>query len=372
LSETRQFPKLGWALPAGGFLVLLLLAMLFGGRPQVKPGSSYDAGQGGFRAAYLLLDELGYPVARSRRATGGTVRWVLYPSAGPKEARALDTWVRDGGVLVLADPTGAFGRDMGIALETTPASAAEEEPAGGPGVSRLAGGSVLVTWRGEAGRTWADAGGQPFVTIHTRGRGQVWLLNRPEFVTNRLIGKADNGALVCRLAEATLRQAPGQVAFDEYLHGMRDRPGVVELLFYPPTLWVTLQALLLVALLLWHHGPRFGALRPPPPPSRRSAEEFLDAMAALLQRKGDSAEAFRTSRDELRADIERELGLPAGTPADQLAREAELRRGVRREPLLPLFSGSGPPAGGGAAAFVKAMQELETCRHDFFHGRRRR
>lgn len=373
MADSDYTRKLWWALPAGGFLLLLVLAMLFGGPQEVKPGSSYDAGDRGFRAAYLLLEDLGYPVVRSRRLSGGPVRWALFPEADPKQAPSLDAWVQGGGVLVLADPKGDFSRDLGITLRTERrGGAVDEEPAAGPDVRRLAGGPDRVTWPGRQGRVWAEAGGEPFVTVYPHGRGEVWLLNRPDFVTNELLRRADNAVLLCRLAEAGLERRPGQLAFDEYFHGMRDRPGVVELLLRPPAVWVTVQGLLLLGLLLWHHGPRFGGVRPPPPPSRRSAAEFLDAVAALLARKKDYANAFWTVREEFRGDLERELGLPHGTPDERLADEAARRRGARPDALLRLLTAPGPPAGAGPAAFVKALQELETCRDDFFPGRRAR
>jgi hypothetical protein len=136
------------------------------------------------------------------------------------------------------------------------------------------------------------------------------------------------------------------------------------LLLRPPTLWVTLQGLLLVALLLWQHGPRFGGLRPAAAASRRSKEEFLDALATLLQRKGDFAEAFRTARDGLCAEMERAFGLPPGLPSRRLAAEAEARRGVRPGDLLPLLEAAGPPGGPGEAAFVKALNQLEALRDE--------
>jgi hypothetical protein len=359
----ERVTKLWWAVPAAGFLVLLLVALLVGGEPEVKPGTTYDAGAHGTRAAYLLLDQLGYPVVRSRRPTGESARWVLFPSPSAADARVLEEWMRRGGVLVLADTDGQFAAGMGLLLHVeSDGENEEDQPAEGPDVARLAGGGVFVTWpAGPDGRAWATAGGRPFVTVYPYGRGQLWLLNRPEFLVNRRLGRADNGVLVCRLGEATLDGRAGQLAFDEFFHGLRDRPGVAQLLFRPPALWVSLQGLLLLAVLLWHHGPRFGGLRPAPP-ARRSAAEFLDALAALLQRKRDYGDAFRTARDGLRHDIEQELGLPAGLPAERLAAEAAARAGIAPDALARLLAAPGLPSGTGPAAFTRSLQELETFR----------
>jgi hypothetical protein len=377
MTTIRESSRLWWTVPAAVVIVLTLLGLVLGKPPaQPKEGTSYDASARGTRAAYLLLEELGYPVRRSRRPTDGcSVRWVLLPEEPGRESGRLVDWVRGGGVLVLADASGQFAQTLGIDLKVQSDAPNSSEAAEGPGVAQLAGGPVRVSWPGAAGEVWASAGGQPFVTIHRHGSGQVWLVNRPEVFTNRLIGEADNGILICRLAEATLARSPATngtpcVAFDEFVHGMRDNPGVAELLLEPPTVWVTLHSLLLVGLLLWHHGPRFGGGQAAPQGTRHSAEEFLHALADLLQRKGDHAEAFRTARDELRHDLERELGLPHDAAPEMLA-EAASHRGGDAFAVLRLLKASGPPAGAGAAAFVEALQQLEQCRNDFFSGRGR-
>src|SRR5262245_61992894 len=96
--------RLWWAVPGVGLVLLAVVAMLFGGGPKsVDYGTSYDASAGGFRAAFLLLEELKYPVERSRRPLGGEVRWVLFPTrTGAKDTAALEGWVSRGGIVLLA------------------------------------------------------------------------------------------------------------------------------------------------------------------------------------------------------------------------------------------------------------------------------
>jgi hypothetical protein len=152
---------------------------------------------------------------------------------------------------------------------------------------------------------------------------------------------------------------------------MRDRPGVAQLLLQPPALWITLQGLLLAAVLLWHLAPRFGQISALPSARRRSKEEFLDAMASLLERKADYGEACRSARDELVRDIERELGLPANTPRDLLVEEAARRRSIDREALRSALGGdSSAPLGN--AGFVNTLNRLEAMRDEFFQRRTHR
>jgi hypothetical protein len=195
------------------------------------------------------------------------------------------------------------------------------------------------------------------------------LVNRPEFLNNRHLRDADNAVLLCRLADEVLRRRSGKLAFDEYFHGMHERPGVTELLFQPPTLWITLQALALLGLLLWHFAPRFGNPRSVVVGRRRSKEEYLDAMAALLERKGDFGEAFRTAWHALIHEMGHELGLPVGTPTDRILQEAERRQPIRLVRFRQMLTAEMPSAKTGKMGFVKALQDLEKARNEFFDGR---
>lgn len=361
--------KLWWAVPAAVILVLVTLAALV---PPQEPGgrqTSYDASARGFRAAYLLLDELGYPVMRAKRIGGSAVLWVLYPMTAEKDATRLDAWVRGGGALLLAadSPVFAAALDTNLKVEQVGDAPGEEE-ASGLDVERLATGRTWTDWPGQTGEVIVRAGHRPAVTVYARGRGEIWLLNRPEMFTNALLRRADNAVLLARLATRMLEGRTGKLGFDEYFHGMKERPGVMELLFEPPAVWVTVHSLLLLGLLLWHYAPRFGALTPMAAPTRRSKEEFLDAMAALLERKGDAAAAFASVRDDFARQLERELGLPAGTSADRLVEEAERRRPGNAPRLRRLLTEGVSAHRSGHTAFLHALNELEAARDEFFRG----
>src|SRR5262249_19354512 len=176
-----------------------------------------------------------------------------------QELAALSEWVHQGGLLILADDQEDFASALGLTVHSeTLENAPTTDPVGRVGDStsgsrdlRIAAGATLVTADDPTREVWAEAGGHPLVTVHKAGSGQVWLVNRPEFVQNQRIGKADNAVLLRRLIDAALFERPGEVAVDEYFHGLRDRPGVWDLLFTPPLLWVTLQGLALLALILW-------------------------------------------------------------------------------------------------------------------------
>src|SRR5205085_11055937 len=173
-----RMAKLWWAVPAATVLVLVALAMLFGsGSERREHGSSYDASPRGFRAAYLLLDELGFPVTRSRRLGNGFsfsgagveksgVRWLLFPKKSTeKDVALLDHWVRQGGVLLLADDAADFARQMGTDMTVQVREDPGEERGSGLGLGQVAVGKTWVDWPGQTGEVLAHAGGKPVNTI---------------------------------------------------------------------------------------------------------------------------------------------------------------------------------------------------------------
>lgn len=380
-------PQVWWVVPAVALVILALIGLVFGQEQQkVDYGTSYDASSGGSRAAYLLLEELRYPVERSRLPVGGEIRWLLFPTKfDAKDAQSFDDWVRRGGIaLVATDDHELIGRLKLMATvlgarprgvpgygQLRPIERGETYTAAAPDVSFLrAGPTTLSGPPGE--RTWGRIENEPLVSIHAHGRGQIWLLRRPDVFANNNLREEDNAVLACRLADAMLAERPGgRIAFDEYCHGLRDRPSVTDLLFRPPVLGVTLQSLVLLAFVLWRSGSRFGLLEPPPSPARRSKAEFLDALAELLARNGDRAAAFRTMRDSLRRRIARELGVPADASIEDLVQEAARRRGISPQPLQQLLAAEAPPGGRGPAAFLHAVAQLDSIAHDFFQPRTR-
>ncbi len=393
MGERPNTNVLWWAVPAATVLLLALLAMFGVGEPPVRPAphSTYDASGEGIRAVYLLLDGLGYEVAQSRRLTAGRVRWVLFPQAPhtestsddgeilkPKSGRRsssddaaiLERWVRDGGTLLLADESGEFAKLLGIRVATS--SETETAPVIQDSQQRmtLAPGPTQIKPLDRADRTWPE-GGEPLASVFKRGRGEIWVVHHPEILRNERLRDADNALAVAQLAEVMSHHSAERIYFDEFFHGLRERPGPVQLLLEPPARWVTLQGLAVLALVLWRFLPRFGPLREDPPTRRRSKEEFLDAMAYLLIRKGAHVEAFRTVRDALIRDLCQALGVPSNLPLDELAARAARRQpGLSEDRLARALRRKTPP--GGRDGFLTAIHELESLRRDFFHERTNR
>jgi hypothetical protein len=390
-SSVPPASPLWWVVPAAALVVIPLIGMFFGGKHEPESyGTSYDASEGGFRGVYLVLEELGYPVERSRRRMGGNIRWILFPSkTTQREAGSIGEWIQGGGVVLLALDNSEFGDQIGLSVKIRSATSSkngkdfspvtelprrskgEAHAADAPDVDNVFAGNLEVIGP-SGGKIWGKIEGQPLVTIYQRGKGEIWLLNRSDVLTNTNVREGDNAILACRLAEAMLEKRSGsRISFDEYFHGLHDRPNVFQLLFRPPLLTSSLEVLLLTGLALWHFGVRFGSLRRAPHQARRSKEEFLKAMADLLARKGDRADAFRTVRDEFLRRLEKGLGLSAGTSVKKVVREAERRYGIESEPLLQLLTARTPPEGKSAGAFLDALHQLEIAANECFQSRSR-
>lgn len=375
MSVGSDVARFWWTVPAIGLMLLVTFAMVGGGERDIPPlRTSHDPTNRGTRAAYLMLEELGYPVSRSRRPADGAIRWVIWPNVEQSDLPSLRAWIENGGLLVLFDFNTTFAAELGLSSVR-----AEEPPSGWTGsvpidgvrdVGRLSVGDVqLVTSAPDGG--WGD-GPDDSVSVQMipMGRGEVWVVRWPDVIINERIRQADNPVWVCRLAEASLERRPdSEILFDEYVHGMRERPGVIELLARPPMLWVSLHGLLLTVLVIWHRAPRFGPLRSLPPTRRRSREEFLDAMAHLLERKGDFPDAYRTVRDQLAKEIRAELHLPASVPMVRLADEIGHRREIDPARLIHLFSEATADHIRSPSALTQALNDLESLRDDYFRRR---
>lgn len=403
--DPGKLAHLWWSIPAACLILLGLAAPFLGQAGEPLAGSTLDASIRGHRAAYLLLEKLDYPIRLARRPSSGgeTIRIVLEPTRNSDSFATLRDWVQDGGLLILADGSTAFAADLGVALEEEAtrspddaANGAKKAPGGGKGSSgakspkkgpaaagvqavesidvsasriadvrtiAVAEDHVIATSGPPGDRLVASTRG-PVVTRLARGKGEIWVIHYPSMFNNSLLKRDDNAILLCRLVTQALTERPGEVAFDDFFHGLGDRPGAIELLFTPPMIWVTLQACLLTAIVVWRNAGRFGEIRSSAPPRRRSKEEFLNALAGLLERRRDYGDAYRTVRDDLKLSIARRTGLPASSPPRALADEAARRYGCDADEPAALLEADRPISESGPQGFLKDINTMESYYHE--------
>jgi hypothetical protein len=346
--------------------------MLMGNKP-VTPAKlgSYDPGSQGARAAFLLLQQMGKDVAASKRIVEGKVRWVLEPRERSKQFEALPAWVRAGGKLLLADDKNLIAESLGIHAteETIEQDKHRQTTKIGEQTVTIETGAIELVTELPPDRTWPDDASEPLVSIYQVGRGEVWLVHYPQFMQNDLLKRSmqegrDNGLVVLELADAMVGDGGERIWFDEYFHGMRVHPSVFELLTTSPFIWVSLQGVLLLLLTIWHYAPRFGTFQEQLPVRRRSKEEYLRAMANILERKHAYDLALGSVRNAVIRDLAQALSLPAEIQTTELARQAVARWPAKfnLENLTALLS---QPLSMRAKEtdFLRALHELEAIRH---------
>jgi Domain of unknown function (DUF4350) len=249
--------------------------------------SSYSRDAQGLAAAASLLAQYGIEVERVRGVldsppdTNATVFLIDPVELDPAEADHLLTFVLDGGRLVVGGPYPFYldryssrppdwrpaGRDTWDAADFDPdlgtIATANEGEFGDPGA-----GTIVVGSRTSS-----------LITREQRGAGEVTFIADPTFMTNDLIGSADNAALVVELAGERAR-----VLFIEGVHGVEAQRGWAAI----PSRWRTALIGLLIAgaILMWARGTRFG---PPEFEVRAldpSRSEYVHALADTLVRTG--------------------------------------------------------------------------------------
>jgi hypothetical protein len=316
---------------------LLWMGALRGEKEQVFPaGSAFNTGSAGVSVARRYLEARagreGGParVAVLGRPLGeqGPERAAVVLRIRPTGARGVlltgpeRSWIERGGRLVLA-----VHADYGP-LRLTPLAAgpvaAKVFPTW-PGVSRLHPPAARVVSAGAPldAHTLFAIGGRPAVLRTALGRGELLLLAMPELIENGALEAADHLPLLLALA-GTGRP----VYFDEHVHGMESRPGVLDLLAG----WGFGPALVLLALAgaaaLWRERARLGAEEDEHRERRTEAVDLLDSLAQLYDRSLTPAQALRLYR----RGLERAVSLQSGLKGAALGKRVDALAGA--EPSL--------------------------------------
>lgn len=331
----------------GGVLLILLVVGSAILTPPERTGgagfpSSYSAGWDGGKAGYLLLQELGYKVARWEESPtelkGNPAAQVLIianPTNAPsdEEKQSLKRFLEAGGTMVA---TGESAREMipqgarfdeGMAFEPTttfPALIPSRVTEGAPEIEM------------PPPRNWSPGGvgqiavygknGTPAVVVQAIGKGQLIWWGSPYPLTNQGLKESGNLALLLNSAGA-----PGerQVLWDEYFHGSRADLGSYA--GRTPLPWVAAQLGLIALFVLVTYSRRSGAIRVPGRTARLSPLEFVDTLGDLYAAGHAGTAAIRVALQRLRFQLTRQLGLPANAPANEIAKVAQRTLGWDEE-----------------------------------------
>ncbi len=329
------------------------------------PPSTFSARPNGYKALFLLLDELNLPVARLRsrytrlESTNG-VLVVLDPHVVPfsmREVKSLKKWIRNGNTLILfhggpkirIPPAPIWGQQadskkkprdnskqkkqkeakgsslahkLDLVLTRTGKAIRSTVDVSWPKLYEVKKLSVSerTRWKG-TGDKWTtvvgDKGG-PIIVSLKMGKGEVIAVSDASIASNQALSLDQN----VRLIPALLLQngKPDRVLFDEYHHGYALAKSFWHYVSSSIFGWILLQVLVAGAFLLYSrrasHAGRFRSLTQP---TGRSSLEYVHSMANVFE----SSKAGTVALDAILQRFLSQLSRRAGIPLWNLERDAD-------------------------------------------------
>ena len=332
--------------------VALTAGLAFVGTNPVEQGmqipSTFSAGSGGARAAYLLLQDLHYKVSRWERSPTelpGDPEDVVLILADPQETptkeerEALRQFVDEGGqVLFTGARIKSFFPEARVNAQI-PTLEWKSFSADFP--SNYTSGAPKIVL--QTGNTWhAPVASQlplygetrsPVVVSWRIGRGRIlwWAAATP--LTNSGILREGNLNLFLNAMNAPLQsdRLAVQIYWDEYFHGQR--ASLWSYVQKTPVAWGLLQLAILGLIVFFTFGRRSGPVVLPPVVSRLSPLEFVDTLGGLYERAGAEPAVVGLVYQRFRATLSRQLRLSPSVPDAAIAEAAQGRLGWKENGL---------------------------------------
>ena len=194
------------------------------------------------------------------------------------------------------------------------------------------------------------------------GLGRIIVLSDPYIVSNGGIKLNDNLQLAINLVGGR----DNVIAFDEYHQGRGiSRNALASYFAGTPVLALGAQILLLVLLILWTNGRRFGRPLPLPHVDRRSSLEFVASMAELQERSKAFDLAIENIYTRLRRVLARHAGLDYNSPRSEIAARIASRSTIDQRKLETLMRQCEDAINGGpinwrqSIDLVRRLREVE-------------
>jgi hypothetical protein len=338
-----------------GIAMVVLLALTFALAPapaqqSIGYPSSYSSEWAGAKAAFLLLNQLGYRAEHWERSPEelpadpqGVVLVLAEPSEGAssEERMAIRRFVSGGGrVLALGGAAASFVPDAEAMqvpdwnLQSKSYSALVPSPLtrNAPEISMVA----PDEWTAHRSSQLAVYGTteKPVVVSYRFGRGEViwWASSSP--LSNGLIRDKGNLALLLNAAGPT----SSRVLWDEYFHGARR--SLASYFAETPLPWAGLQIGLAFLAALFTFSRRAGPMRVPAVESRLSPLEFVETLGDLYESAHASPAAVGVAYQRFRTSLSRKLGVTTKAKLPELARAALSRFGWPEAALLDTLARS--------------------------------
>jgi hypothetical protein len=363
---------IGWrgarrALPWVALALGLLLVAVVVGRP-AEEGNPLDPdspGPLGTKGIVEVLRELGATVTVSADPPGGaSTALLLSDDLTPPRRERLLAWVRQGGTLVVADPSSGVtaARPVGTTrvglLEAPLERRCEVAALRDVGRVSAPGGLVFEVPRGGGVRGCFPRGDGAWLLVQPLGGGNVVRLGGASAVVNQELGEADNAVLLASLLAPSPGAGQVWVLRPPLPGGGNASLGDLVAPRVRLALWQL--AVAFVVLALWR-ARRLGRPVAEPQPVQIPGSELVVAVGNLLQRARGRSQTAGLLSDDLRRSLAERLGLPPSTPADQVADAAAQRTGIGRERVLRALA---PPTPRDEAELVALSQAVDAVRRE--------
>ncbi len=281
-----------------GAIALILLSLLFilistPNQQRLQDGSTYSRQPSGYGAWYAAMEQQGAKIQRWQKPVTDLIKNAPIPKQ--TGMTLLQIHPQPTGNIVLEQTERAWlalGNKLvvlGVAQPVTKAEFFTTHPTA----------AGLVTIQSSRRRVASSPKIQPEeeVILGDRygaiiwqsqiGKGQLILITTPYLGANAYQKSPGNFKLLSQLVDQK-----NQIYIDEYLHGYRDREeiakaGVGNWIAYlerTPVLVVVLQMGVIFLVFLWGYNQRLGAVVPLVTPAINNSEEYIKAIAAVLER----------------------------------------------------------------------------------------
>ena len=194
---------------------------------------------------------------------------------------------------------------------------------------------------------------------YPHGAGRIAVLSDPYLVANGGISLQDNLQLALNLVAT-----PGRmIAFDEFHqgHGVT-RNAFASYFAGTPVLAICGQIALLILVVLWTRGRRFGRPLPLPFVDRRSSLEFVASMAELQQRARAYDLAIENVYSRTRRVLARYAGMDYNSPRSEIAKRVAARSSIDANQLETLMRQSEEAINGGGISERQSVQLVQRLR----------
>ena len=312
--------------------------------------SSYSSGWAGAKAAFLLLNELGYRAERWEKApdelpsqAADTILIIAEPfeKASRADLTALRRFVSSGGRVLVTGASGAALVPEATATEperwnpeskTYSALLPSPLTRGAPAISMM----TPATWTADnESQLFAYGTDETVVVVSYHvGKGKVIWWASPSPLTNAGLRESGNLAFFLNV----VGPSTPHVLWDEYFHGARASMG--SYLARTPLPWAGVQLVLAFIAILFTFSRRNGPIRAPVGESRLSPLEFVETLGDLYQCAHAAPAPVGIAYQRFRLSLSRRLALPSKAKLPEMCRAAAARFGWPESSLLDTLARS--------------------------------